>query len=807
MPATTITRAPLLQGSILAEEIALETQAVRDGVARYRDLAQKAIVRGEGASLKPAERRLLYWLHPLVLNIRKERRAVRKGEPGVGRGIYGPMILRIKPPRLAVLALHEVIGQCMGDPAGVPFVKLAYSIGRAASAEIGLDEMRQEKPTELRDLINTIKRPGPSHYNRWANKTLDEPVWNRRVCVHLGGYLIWEVINVSDAGVSEEFRLAFHHERRRQGRKTIAFVRMDQVVFDEIEKDHEFRERMRPRYLPMIVPPYPWQEDESGQITQGGYVRIRTPFISKPTSTQKAALSLADLSEVYECLDAVVATGWRVQQDNYGAARNVWETGGGELGIPRTEDQPKPPKPDDFETNPDTKKAWKRSAAKVHRENIRAKGDRVETHRMFDMAGMLSRRESFWFPHQLDFRGRCYPIPQHLNHHGNDVRRGALEFARGVPIDDRGMYWLRVHAAGCFGVDKVSFNDREQWTLAHAKDIRRAAQDPESGWWKTAKNPWRFRHACLALNNTDTAAHIPIDLDGTCNGLQHYTALGRDQAGAALVNMLPSNTPADVYSQVATNVRAIVSEEASAGNAMAGLIARLIDRDLVKQTTMTTVYGVTMVGAREQIRARLKEAGLKDRELFDASMYLSKVVLRGIGQSVAAAELIMEWLRECAKIISFGLGEPITWITKLGFPVVQPYRRYRTTQIHTILQRVTVAVPDDSVPVMVKRQCDGVAPNFVHSLDSTHMFLTARACHRGGIDFAAVHDCYRFHAANVDRGAEILREEFINLHERPILSDLLEYWTRKHPKAKFPDPPAPGVYDLSLVRSAPYFFN
>lgn len=47
----------------------------------------------------------------------------------------------------------------------------------------------------------------------------------------------------------------------------------------------------------------------------------------------------------------------------------------------------------------------------------------------------------------------------------------------------------------------------------------------------------------------------------------------------------------------------------------------------MKQTVMTSVYGVTYVGAREQIKRRLKERGAiaDDAELFSASCYAAKV--------------------------------------------------------------------------------------------------------------------------------------------------------------------------------------
>lgn len=51
-----------------------------------------------------------------------------------------------------------------------------------------------------------------------------------------------------------------------------------------------------------------------------------------------------------------------------------------------------------------------------------------------------------------------------------------------------------------------------------------------------------------------------------------------------------------------------------------------VDRKLVKQTVMTSVYGVTYIGARDQIKKRLKErATLPDEQVFGASCYAARV--------------------------------------------------------------------------------------------------------------------------------------------------------------------------------------
>ena len=50
-------------------------------------------------------------------------------------------------------------------------------------------------------------------------------------------------------------------------------------------------------------------------------------------------------------------------------------------------------------------------------------------------------------------------------------------------------------------------------------------------------------------------SHFPVHQDGSCNGLQHYAALGRDTAGAKSVNLFPFDRPSDVYQEVVELVR------------------------------------------------------------------------------------------------------------------------------------------------------------------------------------------------------------------------------------------------------------
>ena len=54
------------------------------------------------------------------------------------------------------------------------------------------------------------------------------------------------------------------------------------------------------------------------------------------------------------------------------------------------------------------------------------------------------RDHVIYFPYNMDFRGRTYPIPPNLNILGSDFSRGVLVFDEAKPLGEKGLYWLKV---------------------------------------------------------------------------------------------------------------------------------------------------------------------------------------------------------------------------------------------------------------------------------------------------------------------------------------------------------------------------
>jgi DNA-directed RNA polymerase len=90
-----------------------------------------------------------------------------------------------------------------------------------------------------------------------------------------------------------------------------------------------------------------------------------------------------------------------------------------------------------------------------------------------------------------------------------------------------------------------------------------------------------------ALESDDPHAFmssLPVHQDGTCNGLQHYAALGGDDRGAKQVNLSSGDRPSDVYTFVGNMVEKMLEEDAARGDQYAKLLMGKISRKVVKQT-------------------------------------------------------------------------------------------------------------------------------------------------------------------------------------------------------------------------------
>ncbi|EPQ55698.1 DNA/RNA polymerase [Gloeophyllum trabeum ATCC 11539] len=746
----------------------------------------------------------------------------------------GPFLQLLKPEKLSLITILELMRMSGtgGVTDGMKTARALLTVGGAVENEYHAETRKKNNISVPQHTL----RPGQVAFftgqgyqdlyaRRVAARKYMEDMeewtaeWPAMLRVRVGSFLVDNLIDVatvtrtaSDKAtgqeVSEEQPAFFHSYEYVHGHK-LGVIKLNSVVAERLAGD-DIRDTVPPRSLPMLVKPKPWLD-----YNDGGYFHIKSKAMRFKESQEqeihlREAAKQGKIELIFAALDVLGSTPWVVNRPVFDVVLKVWNSGERFGKIPAaTYDQPEPEKPSDWETNPKARNVYLTRVRGYHQAKANNHSERCSVNYRIEIARTFLG-DTFYFPHNIDFRGRAYPMPPHLSHIGDDLSRGLLKFGEAKPLGARGLRWLKIHLANLYGYDKGNFDDRAIFTEQHLDDIYDSAERPLEGrrWWTKADDPWQCLAACMelraALESGDPLAFessLPVHQDGTCNGLQHYAALGGDEKGAKQVNLDVTDRPSDVYTYVADMVEKSLQEEKDTEK-YAALLAGKVSRKVVKQTVMTTVYGVTFVGAREQIEKQLKDKGeLPEEECWPASAYLAKKVLSAIGDLFSGAKDIQVWLNMVARLITKSIPpnriedaskdlitksgqkkqgnrvkkeqmSSMIWTSPMNLPIVQPYRKTKRKQIMTSLQSVYISDPNSPSEVNSMKQASAFPPNFIHSLDASHMMKTALRCRDEDITFASVHDSYWTHACDIDRMSALIRETFVELHTGEVLKKL-----------------------------------
>lgn len=853
---------------VLPEDLVARQKLVEDSVyevaiQRLRRQAElfKELGLGDSA-LKKQDLQLWMWQwHQLLQERLKEDIAsLVKSENEIRDGRrprqLGPFLSLIKPEKLSLITILEIMRlQGSGGVAdGMKVARGLVSVGRVVEFEYKAEICKKNNIS-----IPSIMRPGESgFFSRYsyrdlharrvtARKYMEDAEewtsdWTQALRLHIGSFLIDRLIDVAKVirtgtnkrtgELVEEEQPAFTHSYEYVRGYKLGIIRLNPVVAERMAKDN-IRETMHPRHLPMLIKPKPWLG-----YNEGGYIYNKSQVMRFKDSQEqqqylKHASSRGNVELVYAGLDVLGSTPWQINRKVFDVVLEVWN-GGYRLGKlpPAVYEEPEPEKTPEMETDQKARSVYIQRQRQWYINKANNHADRCSVNYKIEIARAFLG-DTFYLPHNLDFRGRAYPLPPHLNHIGDDLSRGLLLFGESKPLGERGLRWLKIHLSNLYGFDKATFEERVEFVHKHLDDVFDSAMNPLNGrkWWQKADDPWQCLATCMelkaALDSPDPHAYesaLPVHQDGTCNGLQHYAALGGDARGARQVNLDNADRPSDVYTYVANMVEKRMQEELerNPNNERVRLLMGKVSRKVVKQTVMTTVYGVTFIGAREQIDKQLRDRGdIPTDECYLAAVYLATQVLQCIGDLFKGANDIMTWLTTSARIIAKSVPgdrvleamEPdrksrsnsnkdtgrvqttrwrkeqmtsVVWTTPLGLPIVQPYRKIKRRQIVASVQSVYISDPNTPAAVNSQKQATAFPPNFIHSLDATHMLLTALECRTQDLTFASVHDSYWTHASTIDQMSTIIRDTFIALHSSDVLGRLSNEFHERYAGYKVP---------------------
>lgn len=842
---------------MIEKQIELEKQMTQCSIDNYRRELEKAKQNKTFGCTSIATKLLSRILDDYTDSIKQYLEDYSKGK-AVRSTLAADVISRLESAETVAYLTAKIILNSMW--AKIPTQAMYKAIGQGIEDEYKMREFKEENSHYYKTIQEDLNKRG-AKANRKKNITAG--VFNKRLDFHLDR---WTVTEKFQTGLIltklfvESTGLVEFEDTYKKNKHIKMLVPTNQLV-SWVEAMNEKLEVMQPLFLPMVCKPKEWTS-----ILEGGYI---SPYLKKNKLIKNNSkeylkkLETAKMPMVYEAINHLQNTEWQVNRQVLKVVMALWEEGKAVAELPDREDEPLIPYPFPEKTKEDSYteeeseivKKWKSDTYAIWKRNVQKRSNRILVANILRIANQFSEYEKIWFPHQMDFRGRLYPIPVLLQPQGTDLSKGLLHFADGKEVDEHSIKWLQIHGANVYGYDKESYEKRIEWTKERHTEIQSYAQNPlENRGWTEADKPFQFLAFCFEYNSylsnpKEFRTHIPIQLDGTCNGLQHYSALLRDPVGGAAVNLVDTEKPSDIYAKVAEKLEEKLNEHIrsnvdnipihssndSSGNdnlSRTILDSRLlantwlqlgINRKLTKRPVMVLPYGGTMLSCREYIQEYLTDTyspnflwkhfmvGENPTDcIFKVSVWLSKYLWEAIQETLKAATVGMDYLRKIARIITAS-KQYIEWLTPAGLLVRQAYNSRKKKMIRTELYgsilKVTVNIDQESLDT--QRQLNGICPNFIHSLDAACLMLYLTKCKKEGINsFMTVHDCYGTLAPDTDMSAKLLREAFVEIYRQPILenftSDVLNGFDDEIEK---PEIPKKGELDIEEVLNSNYFFN
>jgi DNA-directed RNA polymerase len=449
---------------------------------------------------------------------------------------------------------------------------VAYEIGQRCRIE-RLADLANHREVDVAAIL--LPRNRSRHAARRAADLAalvdDEDDWaNHFRAHHLGEKLISLAVRSAFFDGKPVFELKEVQEGSGKSLKTMQRIGLTEAAETWVgEQTPEALDLFNPIYVPMIVEPRPWTS-----LSDGGYLSTPMKLFKRQTGKRaQQRFQKADLSAVYAAVNALQNTPYRMNQAVYRFQRDAWAAGLPFFGL----------------TREDQRKGLEKTMAFRFAQSVR-----------------LSAEESFYFPWQVDHRGRAYPVPPLMNPQSDHIGRALIEFADGKPLGKRGAYWLAIHLADCYWKKKkVSFKDRLAWVEENEQEILDFAANPlcMHRFGIEADQPWLFLAACLEWKRykeegPGMISHLPISMDGSCNGYQHLSAMGLDPIGGRATNLMGSDAPEDIYQWVSDLVCRRMEIDDSE---IARQLLAIMDRELAKNATMVSASTTAAAGFHTEV--------------------------------------------------------------------------------------------------------------------------------------------------------------------------------------------------------------
>ncbi len=574
-------------------------------------------------------------------------------------------------------------------------------------------------------------------------------------------------------------------------RRTYVTLNPDLISYMHTRMD-EYAARLLPNRLPMVCRPVDHTEDDTGGLMDWSLRKLRhtTQLKDAPDEEMLRDVDPSCMSPMTrKVINTLQATEWRINDKVLDVCNDLWKAGRETGTVPPYDAsmlEEMPPFPE--EGSQTEKHEWMDEKSRRWAKWAKGQAARLQMSIRMHEAYKL-KPFVIWHAYFCDFRGRYYSDAYLLHPQGADLDKALIMAATPEKVTESGLYWIKVNLANLMGVDKVSFDDRVAWVDENMSDWRAVAADPHgtTDIWEDdspKKNASFQRLAAifdLIMAIDEGMTQVPVQVDGSCNGIQHWAAMTRDETIGPEVNLTPGDKPADVYQLVADGCTDMCNEEPNDWRLhFLEQYDGRIPRKVCKRSVMCDPYGITDHSVRTYVLQEKHmdwciERGLDIRaavrEMGNLIISSKDRLMVHCNHGKQFAQMLCGW-------VDGEVGKPLSWVAPSGFRVINKYnpRSPKKSSLKMWDKTFQLIFGYYSDEYDGSKATSATPPNFVHSLDAAHMSLVIDRLVDLGVEyFSMIHDSFGCMANNIPMLREVTKETFYEIHKEDQLGKLLHH--------------------------------
>jgi len=419
----------------------------------------------------------------------------------------------------------------------------------------------------------------------------------------------------------------------------------------------------------------------------------------------------------------------------------------------------------------------------------------------------FNKNNPIFKPCHFDATGRMHPFGIENSVAGNMLVRSMYEFYEGSELTESGKLKLWEYLRSVTGFENETNEELEKFVSAVSKDPLETVEN-----WSKVKNPmltlatvFELEKLLVHENMEKTfgdeqflvwppfVTHLPISIDGSCNGLQHFSAITKDEKIGKYVNLVDTEKH-DLYTSFAKLISTDCRQKLKVLPADFEL-----PRNTVKFSILAIPYGISESGLFDNFNEELKN------QKFLASAFHGPKNLKKIKMLKSTDQItqIARFLSCSVRKHKHSLGKPVKLSAVLNEIMdllsaldIQPkvsflepgdqgeskihhlssnkdfnshliqFNSHNKTLGYKQLEKY-VGVNRTSIKRTRQKYC----PHLIQYLDSYHLRSTIEKVMDLGVPVFGIHDSIWTTASNIDLVSEIVREQF---HELYSTNDVIE---------------------------------